>query len=172
MGVFKNSLKTAVLLGLLMGICLAIGSIWGERGLVMGFVFGGAGAFISYFFSDRMALAAAHAVPVSPDEAPELYSIVDSLAQRDGIPPPRIYMSPEMAPNAFATGRNPAHSAICVTQGLMQMMNRDELEGVLAHELSHVKHRDILISTLAAVMALWAGLRPVAKALGAISGDI
>jgi heat shock protein HtpX len=153
MGVFKNSIKTAVLLGLLMGICIAVGSIWGERGVLLGFLFGGSGAVVSYFFSDRFALAAAHAVPVSQEEAPELYAIVESLAQRDNLPMPRIYISPEPAPNAFATGRNPAHGVVCVTQGLMQMMDRDELEGVIAHEMSHIKHRDILISTVAAVMA-------------------
>lgn len=149
-----NTLKTTFLLGLLMGLCLAFGYFLGDRtGLFIGFVFGGILSFSSYFFSDKLALAAAHAQPVSQEQAPELYEIVQRLSQRAGLPMPRLYFSNEQAPNAFATGRNPKHGVICVTEGLMTMMTPAELEGVIAHELSHIKHRDILISTLAAVMA-------------------
>jgi heat shock protein HtpX len=108
---------------------------------------------VTYFFSDKMALASVGARPVTREEAPELYDMTETLAKRAGLPMPRLYFSPEQAPNAFATGRNPKHSVVCVTAGLMQMMSGRELEGVIGHELSHVKHRDILISTIAAVMA-------------------
>ena len=153
MTVFYNGLKTAILLGLLMGLCLGVGQFWGTNGLLIGFVLGGSMAFVSYFFSDKIALASVSAQPVARENAPELYGIVERLSQRAGIPMPRLYFSPEMAPNAFATGRNPRNGVVCVTAGLMQTLSDKELEGVLAHELSHIKHRDILISTIAAIIA-------------------
>ncbi|HVS70271.1 MAG TPA: zinc metalloprotease HtpX [Phycisphaerae bacterium] len=154
MTVFVNGLKTAMLLGLLMGLCLAVGyAFGGEEGLIIGLVVGGGMSVVTYFFSDKMALASVGARPVTREEAPELYDMTETLAKRAGLPMPRLYFSPEQAPNAFATGRNPKHSVVCVTAGLMQMMSGRELEGVIGHELSHVKHRDILISTIAAVMA-------------------
>ncbi len=153
MTVWLNGIKTALLLGLLMGICLAIGSIWGYQGVVIGFAFGGIMTLISYFFSDKIALASVGAKAVTRTDAPELYEMTERLAKRAGIPMPRLYFSPEQAPNAFATGRNPKNGVVCVTAGLMNMMNSRELEGVLAHEIAHIKHRDILISTIAAIMA-------------------
>jgi heat shock protein HtpX len=148
-----NTLKTTLLLGLMMGLCIAVGAVWGRDGMIYGFAIGGGMSLFSYFFSDKLALAGAGAKPVSKEEAPELYAMTERLAQRAGIPMPRLYYSEQQAPNAFATGRNPSHAAVCVTTGIMQMLTADELEGVIGHELSHVKHRDILISTIAAVMA-------------------
>jgi heat shock protein HtpX len=153
MTVFWNGLKTAVLLGLMMGLCVAIGAIWGTRGLALGFAFGGVSVFVSYFFSAKIALASVNAKPISQTEAPELYAIVEHLSQQAGIPMPRLYYSPEPAPNAFATGRNPRNGVVCVTAGLMQMMSEQELTGVIGHELAHIKHRDILISSIAAIIA-------------------
>jgi heat shock protein HtpX len=151
--VFWNGVKTALLLGLLMGVCLAVGQFWGTQGLMIGFLFGGVGVIISYFFSDKIALMSMSAQPVDRASAPELYEMAERLAQRAQIPMPRLYYSPQPAPNAFATGRNPAHGVVCVTEGLMAMLSPRELEGVLGHEISHIKHRDILISTVAAVIA-------------------
>ncbi|HUO08912.1 MAG TPA: zinc metalloprotease HtpX [Phycisphaerae bacterium] len=149
-----NGFKTAVLLGLMTGLCLVVGYVFGgEQGMFFGLVVGGGMSLGSYFFSDRLALAAVGAQPVSREQAPELYDMVAQLSQRAGLPMPRLYFSPEQAPNAFATGRNPAHGVVCVTAGLMNMMTPPELEGVIGHELSHIKHRDILISTIAAIMA-------------------
>jgi heat shock protein HtpX len=154
MTIFANGLKTALLLGLMMGLCLGIGYAFGrESGMLIGFAFGGLGAVISYFFSDKIALASVGAQPIVREQAPELFDLTERLAQRAGIPMPRLFFSPEAAPNAFATGRNPKHAAVCVTAGLMNMMSGKELEGVIAHELAHVKHRDILIATIAAVIA-------------------
>ncbi|MEI8197764.1 MAG: M48 family metalloprotease, partial [Phycisphaerae bacterium] len=153
MTIFWNGVKTALLLGLLMGLCLAVGQFWGAQGLFIGFLFGSVGVIISYFFSDKIALMSVDAQPVSRETAPELYAIAERLSQRAGVPMPRLYYSPQQAPNAFATGRNPAHGVVCVTEGLMAMLTPQELEGVLAHEMSHIKHRDILISTVAAVIA-------------------
>jgi len=154
MTVFTNSLKTAVLLALMIGLCLGIGELaGGQRGLIFGFAFGGIGAIISYFFSDKIALMSVGARPIERTEQPQLYAIVERLSQHAGIPMPRLYWSPEEAPNAFATGRNPNNGVVCVTDGLLRMMNEKEVAGVLAHELAHIKHRDILISTIAAIMA-------------------
>jgi heat shock protein HtpX len=108
----------------------------------------------SYWFSDKLAVASAGAEPVSETDAPQLYAIVRDLARRAGEPMPRIYLSPAAQPNAFATGRNPAHAVVCVTQGLMQLLEPDEIQGVLAHEMSHVKNRDILIGSIAAALAM------------------
>ena len=154
MGILGNSIKTAVLLALMIGLCLGVGELaGGQRGMIFGFAFGGIGAIISYFFSDKIALASVGARPITREEHPQLYDIVERLARRAEIPMPRLYVSPEEAPNAFATGRNPAHGVVCVTDGALRLMNDREMAGVLGHELAHVKHRDILISTIAAVMA-------------------
>jgi heat shock protein HtpX len=149
-----NNAKTTLLLGSLMGLCLGIGYlIGGPHGLVYAFFVGGIMNLIAYFFSDKIALATMHAQQIGPDDDPALWKMVERLSQRGGLPMPRLYISPAAAPNAFATGRNPQHSAVCVTAGLRQMLSNDELEGVIAHELSHVKNRDILISTIAAIVA-------------------
>jgi heat shock protein HtpX len=149
-----NNMKTTLLMGSLMGLCLAVGYlIGGPHGVIYAFIVGGMMNLIAYFFSDKIALATMRATQVSPDDDPALWRMVERLSERAGLPMPRLYISPAAAPNAFATGRNPRHAAVCVTAGLRQMLNEDELEGVIAHELSHVKNRDILISTVAAIMA-------------------
>jgi heat shock protein HtpX len=154
MGIVANGLKTAFLLGLLMALCLGVGyAIGRNEGMLIGLVIGGGMSLVSYFFSDKIALLSVGAQPIAREQAPELYDLTEQLAQRAGLPMPKLYFSPEEAPNAFATGRNPRHGVVCVTAGLMNMMNARELQGVIAHELSHVKHRDILISTIAAVIA-------------------
>jgi heat shock protein HtpX len=154
MTIFTNALKTAVLLGLMMGLCLGVGyAFGGGNGMFIGLIIGGGMSLVSYFFSDKLALASVGAHPVSREQAPELYDMTQRLAERAKIPMPRLYFSPQPAPNAFATGRNPKNGVVCVTAGLMNMMDGPELEGVIAHELSHIKHRDILISTIAAVIA-------------------
>jgi len=154
MTVFTNGLKTAVLLGLLMGLCLAMGYAFGRNnGMLIGLFVGGGMSLVSYFFGAKLALASVGARPVSREEAPELYDMTQRLAERAGIPMPKLYFSPQPAPNAFATGRGPRNGVVCVTAGLMQMMSGPELEGVIGHELSHIKHRDILIATVAAIIA-------------------
>jgi heat shock protein HtpX len=141
-------------MGSLMGLCLGIGYlIGGGTGLFYAFIVGGVMNLIAFFFSDKIALATMRAQEISTADDPTLWGIVEQLSQRAGLPMPRVYISPALAPNAFATGRGPHHSAVCVTAGLRQMLNENELRGVLAHELSHVKNRDILISTIAATMA-------------------
>jgi heat shock protein HtpX len=146
--------KTTILLAAMTGLIMLIGGILGGRGgLEMAFVFAIGMNFFSYWFSDKMVLRAYRAQPLDPSNAPELYSIVNELAQSAGIPTPRLYMIDTDTPNAFATGRNPNHAAVAVTRGIMRICNRDELKGVLAHELSHVLNRDILISSVAATLA-------------------
>ena len=141
-------------MGSLMGLCLGVGYLLGGRiGIFYAFIVGGMMNLIAFFFSDKIALATMRATEISPDDDPALWQMVERLAQRAGLPMPRVYISPAAAPNAFATGRGPRHSAVCVTAGLRQMLNSEELEGVIAHELSHVKNRDILISTIAAILA-------------------
>jgi heat shock protein HtpX len=148
---FHNNLKTAVLLGLMTALILFIGSFFGQNGLVVALIFAAISNFVAYFFSDKIALMTMRAQEVGPDH--ELYQIVAPLAARAGLPMPRVYVSPAAAPNAFATGRNPSHAAVCATAGLLEMLDRDEIAGVMAHELAHVKHRDILISSVAATIA-------------------
>lgn len=150
---FVNNLKTAVLLGLIMGLALFIGQFWGTHGLVMAFVLGGATNIIAYFYSDKIALMTMRAQEVTEAEAPELVGIVRELAMNASLPMPRVYVCPEQAPNAFATGRNPRHAAVAVTEGLLRTMDRRQLRAVLAHEMAHVAHRDILISSVAATIA-------------------
>jgi heat shock protein HtpX len=149
-----NNIKTVLLMGGLMGLCLAIGYlIGGQSALLPALVVGSIMSLFAFFFSDKIALATMRAVEVSEEDDPRLWNTVARLAKRAGLPMPRVYMSPAAAPNAFATGRGPRHSAVCVTAGLREMLNEYELEGVIAHELSHIKHRDILISTIAAIVA-------------------
>jgi heat shock protein HtpX len=151
----KNTLKTTVLLAALGGLLIAVGYLLGGSagatiGLVIGLVLVGG----SYWFSDKLALKAAAARVVTEPEAPELYHLVAGLARRADLPMPVVAISPALQPNAFATGRNPNHAVVCCTQGILQALPREELEGVLAHELMHVKHRDILIGSIAAAIAM------------------
>jgi heat shock protein HtpX len=151
-GQFYNNVKTVLLLGLLTGVILAGGAIiGGQQGIVVALVIAAVMNFAGYFFSDQIALASARAEEVGPDHP--LYAIVARLAQRAGLPMPRVYISPQQAPNAFATGRNPNHAAVCATQGLLDMLSDEEVAGVLSHELAHVLHRDILIVSVAATIA-------------------
>ena len=151
---FKNAVKTVVLLAGFGVLFMVVGSFFGTQGLVIGLVLGLLFVGGSYWFSDKLAIRAAGATPVSEQEAPRLYAIVRDLTQRTGLPMPKIYLSPAAQPNAFATGRNPEHAAVAVTQGLMQVVDDDELRAVLAHEISHVRNRDILITSVAAAVAL------------------
>src|SRR5882762_7970889 len=150
----SNVLKTGLLLGVLTALLVLAGqAIAGERGMIIAFVFAAIMNFVSYWFSDKLVLAMYGAQPVDEAQAPRLHAIVRRLATRAQIPMPRIYMIPSDTPNAFATGRNPQHAAVAVTEGIMRILDEDELEGVLAHELSHVRNRDVLISTIAATLA-------------------
>src|SRR5689334_21539078 len=147
-------LKTMVLLVALTGLIMLFGQVLGGRsGLEIAVIFASAMNFFSYWFSDKMYLRAYGAQPLDPSNAPELFSIMNELAQAAGIPTPRLYLIDSDTPNAFATGRNPRHAAVAVTRGIMRICNRDELKGVLGHELSHVLNRDILISSIAATLA-------------------
>ncbi len=147
-------LRTGVLMSFLTGLLMAIGYVLGnETGMMFAFMFALVMNFFSYWYSDKIVLTWYRARILEEDEAPELYEIVRGLAQEAGIPTPKIAIVPTETPNAFATGRNPKNAVVAVTQGLLRILNKDELEGVIAHELSHVKNRDILIQTLAAVMA-------------------
>jgi heat shock protein HtpX len=148
----RNYLKTTLLLAGLSGLLLAIGALLGGRWITIMLVVAIALNAVAYFFSDKIAIRAARAVPVSEAEFPELYQIVRGLADRAGMPMPRLYVSPSPQPNAFATGRNPENAAVAVTHGILPILDRRELEGVLAHELSHVQNRDILISSVAATI--------------------
>lgn len=153
-----NSLKTALLLGLLSGVLLAGGAaLGGRQGLIIGLLIAVGTNFFSYFFSDKLALASYSAQAVTRGENPQIYArvapIVEGLAQRMNIPMPKLWLIPEESPNAFATGRNPQHASVAFTGGLLQLMNDQELEGVIAHELGHVLNRDILISSVAATIA-------------------
>jgi heat shock protein HtpX len=164
----RNNLKTTVLLALLGALCLGIGAFWGQQGLIIGLVIGLVFVGGSYWFSDTVAIKAARAVPVSEAQMPQYYAIVRELITKAGMPMPKLYVSPAAQPNAFATGRNPRHAAVAVTQGILQVCTWSELRGVLAHEISHVRNRDILTSSVAASiamgitflarMAAWSGL--------------
>src|SRR5437588_11158826 len=151
----RNTVKTAVMLAGLGGLLVVIGGVIFHGagaiiGLAIGLVFVGG----SYWFSDKLAIKSARAVPVSEQEMPDYYRIVRELTQADNIPMPQLYVSPDAQPNAFATGRNPNHAAVAVTRGILNVLSWDELQGVLAHEISHVKNRDILIGSVAAAVAM------------------
>ena len=153
-----NSLKTVLLLGLMSGILLFGGeAIGGARGLQIGLMMAIAMNFFSYFFSDKIALMSYAAQPVTPADAPDVYARLDplvrGLSQKMDLPMPKLWIIPEDSPNAFATGRDPQHASVAVTEGILRLMNDRELEGVIAHELGHVLHRDILISSVAATLA-------------------
>jgi heat shock protein HtpX len=149
-----NYFKTALLLGLMTALILIIGELLGgANGLVIALVIAAVLNFASYFYSDKIALAMYQARQVSREQAPELFSMIEYLTSRAGLPMPRVYVIPTDTPNAFATGRNPQNSAVAVTQGLLRLLSKEELQGVLAHELAHIKNRDILISSIAATMA-------------------
>lgn len=180
----QNNFKTAALMGLLGGILVVVGFGLGNTGgAIVAFVIAAAINMGMYFFSDKLALRASKAQPVTEIELPNVYSIVRSLAQRENMPEPKIYVINSPQPNAFATGRNPRHAAVAVTTGILELMDYQELEGVLAHELAHVRNRDILIASIAATvavalsivtrMALWGSLggrRENNNPLGAIIG--
>ena len=149
-----NNLKAIALMGVLSVILITLGGAYGGvRGASIFLFISLAMNFFSYFYSDKMAIKMTRSQPVSEQEAPELYAIIDKLARRAGLPMPKVYITPSQQPNAFATGRNPEHSAVAVTEGLLHLCDRDELEGVLAHELAHIANRDILVSTIAATFA-------------------
>jgi heat shock protein HtpX len=149
-----NQLKTTIFLALLTALLVFLGgAMGGKTGMVMALGLAGIMNFLAYWYSDKIVLSMYGAQEVGPAEAPELYGIVQELAQRAGIPMPRVYIIPTESPNAFATGRSPKHAAVAATQGILRILNRDELMGVMAHELGHVIHRDTLIATIAATIA-------------------
>lgn len=150
----KNTIKTYVLLAGLGGLLVLFGSFFGKGGALIGLVIGLAFVGGSYWFSDKIAIRAARAVPVTEQEMPEYYRIMRQLSERAGMPMPKLYVTPDLQPNAFATGRDPNHAAVAVTRGILEILDWDELRGVLAHELSHVGNRDILISSVAAAVAM------------------
>jgi heat shock protein HtpX len=149
-----NTFKTAFLLTALTLFLIFIGAYFdGRNGMILGFCVAAGMNFFSYFYSDKLALSAYRAQPVTREQLPRVYQVVDRILPRMGIPMPRIYVIPSESPNAFATGRNPKHAAVAVTQGILNLLSDEELEGVLAHELGHVKNRDILTSSVAATLA-------------------
>jgi heat shock protein HtpX len=172
----RNTFKTAFLLTLLTLLLMSIGRYFGgENGMLLALVFAGVMNFVSYFYSDKIALAMYRAQPVTREELPRAYAAVERLTQKIGIPMPKIYVIPNESPNAFATGRNPRHASVAVTQGILTLLNDEELEGVLAHELGHVNNRDILISSVAATVAgaitVLASMGRFALIFGGMGGD-
>ncbi len=150
----SNVFKTGILLGVLTALFVLVGgALGGRQGMVFAFVIAVGMNLLSYWFSDKIVLAMYRAKPITEAEAPRLYAVVRRLATRAQIPMPSVHLIPAEAPNAFATGRSPEHAAVAVTEGIMRILDEDELEGVLAHELSHVRNRDILVSTIAATLA-------------------
>jgi len=150
---FVNNMKTAVLLGALFGLLVWVGSFWGTGGMVVAGIFAVMMNVGAWFYSDKIAITAMRGREVDERSAPELYRMIARLAERAGLPMPRVYVCPQEAPNAFATGRNPKHAAVAVTQGALRLLDYDELGGVMAHELAHVKNRDTLTSCIAATIA-------------------
>jgi len=149
-----NNFKTAFLLTVLTLLLMGVGSYFGgQRGMLTALIFAGVMNFVAYFFSDKIALATYRAQPATREQLPRVYQVVERLTQKAGLPMPKIYVIPTDSPNAFATGRNPQHASVAVTQGILNLLNDEELEGVLAHELGHVNNRDILISSIAATIA-------------------
>ena len=147
MSQFYNNIKTVFFLALLTGLIMWIGSLFGPNGLWFALILAGVMNFVSFFFSDKIAVMAMRGQEVGPDHM--LYRIVEDLAARANLPMPRVFVSPQQAPNAFATGRSPHHASVCATEGLLQMLTPNEVAGVMAHEMAHVKHRDILIQSVA-----------------------
>ncbi len=171
-----NSFRTALLLGALTGLLMLIGGYFGGRGgVVLAFVFAMVMNFGSYWFSDKIVLKMYRAQEVTEAEAPELYHMVKTLALKASLPMPRVYIVPGDTPNAFATGRNEQHAVVAVTEGILRILNRDELEGVIAHELTHIKNRDILIGSIAATLAgaivMLANMAQWAAIFGGARGD-
>src|SRR5438270_13800043 len=149
-----NTFKTAFLLTALTLLLMFVGRVFGgQNGMLIALIFAAVMNFVSYFYSDKIALAMYRAQPVTREDLPRAYQIVERLTQKIGIPMPKMYMSPTGSPNAFATGRNPEHASVAVTHGILGLLNDEELEGVLAHELGHVRNRDILTSSVAATIA-------------------
>jgi heat shock protein HtpX len=149
-----NTFKTALLLTAMTLLLMAIGRAFGgENGMLLALGVAAVTNFVAYFFSDKIALATYRAQPVTREQLPRVYSVVERMTQKIGLPMPKIYVIPTDSPNAFATGRNPAHASVAVTEGILNLLNDEELEGVLAHELGHVNNRDILISSIAATIA-------------------
>ncbi|MGA9528448.1 MAG: zinc metalloprotease HtpX [Terriglobales bacterium] len=150
----SNIFKTTLLLTVMTLLFMLVGqALGGQHGMFMALIFAAMMNFVSYFFSDKIALAAYRAQPITRDDLPRVYNIVERLSQKVGLPTPKVYLIPTDSPNAFATGRNPNHASVAVTQGILGLLNDDELEGVIAHELGHVRNRDILISSIAATLA-------------------
>lgn len=149
-----NNVKTTFLLAAMTGLLLAVGQLWGgEQGLIFALVMAAVMNLGSYFFSDKIAIAMSGAQPISREDGPRIYQIVERLAGKANVPVPKIYMIPTDSPNAFATGRNPSHASVAVTRGILDLCTDEEIEGVLAHELGHVKNRDILTSAVVATLA-------------------
>jgi heat shock protein HtpX len=150
----SNIFKTTLLLTVMTLLFMFVGRVLGgQNGMLIALIFAVIMNFVSYFFSDKIALAAYRAQPITRDDLPRVYNIVERLSQKVGLPTPKVYLIPTDSPNAFATGRNPHHASVAVTQGILGLLNDDELEGVIAHELGHVRNRDILISSIAATLA-------------------
>src|SRR4030088_1514473 len=172
----SNIFKTTLLLtGMTLLLMFAGRAFGGQRGMLIALIFAAVINFVSYFFSDKIALAMYRAQPVSREDLPRVYNIVERLSQKVGLPMPKIYVIPTDSPNAFATGRNPNHASVAVTQGILGLLNDEELEGVLAHELGHVSNRDILISSVAATIAgaitMLASMGCWAMLFGGIGGE-
>ena len=171
-----NAFKTAFLLTLLTLLLMFVGRFFGgQNGMLLALVFAAVMNFVSYFYSDKIALAMYRAQPVTREELPRAYAAVERLTQKIGIPMPKIYVIPNESPNAFATGRNPQHASVAVTQGILNLLTDEELEGVLAHELGHVNNRDILISSVVATVAgaitMLASMGRFAMIFGGMGGD-
>ena len=171
-----NTIRTTLLLGALTGLLMLIGGYFGGKsGIVIAFLFAMVMNFGSYWFSDKIVLRMYKAQEISESQAPELYGIVKNLALRGDLPMPRVYVIPENTPNAFATGRDENHAVVAVTEGITRILNRDELEGVIGHELTHIKNKDMLISSIAATLAgaivMLANMAQWAAIFGGVSRD-
>jgi heat shock protein HtpX len=171
-----NTFKTAFLLTAMTLLLMLVGRAFGgQNGMLIALIFAAIMNFVSYFFSDKIALSMYRAQPVSREDLPRVYNIVERLAQKVGLPTPKVYVIPTDSPNAFATGRNPTHASVAVTQGILNLLNDEELEGVIAHELGHVRNRDILISsivaTLAGAITLLANVAKWGMIFGGYGGD-
>jgi heat shock protein HtpX len=148
-----NNFKTVMLMGGMMGLFLAVGSMYGQNGMIAALLFGGVMNLVAFFFSDRIAIAAMQGREITAETGGDLYRMVDELRQRAGLPMPRVYICPHEAPNAFATGRSPSRAAVAFTEGALRLLDHDEMRGVVAHELAHIKNRDTLISCISAMIA-------------------